>query len=207
MACIITAVQPLHIHSLQDDSSTLFLIAGYARYNCPYVWVSSVYTNDYYTRLRLSVLKSELLLSFRFGRIMNDWLDWVVKTRPRKTFPFSSNPLQTGRKQVKWAISNSNHWRSHVSICWAEAKVWDVIAELVHICTSPSPPNPFAVDIEYFEALSVRERVLATAAMINLLRSVLASGSHRYDRRGIEKWQTFSSLSLSVLMSIFFHFI
>lgn len=73
MACIIMAVQPLHIHSLQDDSSTLFLIAGYARYNCPYVWVSRVYTDDYYTRL--SVLKSELLLSFRFGRIMNDWLD------------------------------------------------------------------------------------------------------------------------------------
>lgn len=26
---------------LQDDKSTLFLIAGYGRYNCPYVWVRS----------------------------------------------------------------------------------------------------------------------------------------------------------------------
>ena len=27
--------------SLQDERSTLFLIAGYGRYNCPYVWVRS----------------------------------------------------------------------------------------------------------------------------------------------------------------------
>ena len=26
---------------LQSDDSTLFLLAGYARYNCPYVWVRS----------------------------------------------------------------------------------------------------------------------------------------------------------------------
>ena len=66
-----------------------------------------------------------------------------------------------------------------------DAKVWDVIEELVHICTSPSPPNPFAVDMDYFEALPVRERTLATAAMVSLLRSILASGTHRYDRRGM----------------------
>ena len=65
-----------------------------------------------------------------------------------------------------------------------DTKVWDVIAELVHICTSPSPKNPFAVDLDYFEALPVTERVLASAAMISLLRSILASGTHRYDRRG-----------------------
>ena len=62
--------------------------------------------------------------------------------------------------------------------------MWDVIAELVAICTCPSPPNPFAVDLDYFEALPSTERVLATAAMLSLLRSILASGTHRYDRRG-----------------------
>ena len=25
---------------LQDENCTMFLIAGYSRYNCPYVWVS-----------------------------------------------------------------------------------------------------------------------------------------------------------------------
>jgi hypothetical protein len=28
------------IDSTQDDNTTMFLIAGYTRYNCPYVWVS-----------------------------------------------------------------------------------------------------------------------------------------------------------------------
>jgi hypothetical protein len=65
-----------------------------------------------------------------------------------------------------------------------DTKVWDVIADLVSICTCPSPPNPFAVDLDFFEALPSPERVLATAAMISLLRSILASGTHRYDRRG-----------------------
>lgn len=60
-----------------------------------------------------------------------------------------------------------------------------MIEELVHICTSPSPPNPFAVDMDYFEALPVRERTLATAAMVSLLCSILASGTHRYDRRSM----------------------
>ena len=68
-----------------------------------------------------------------------------------------------------------------------DTKVWDVIADLVAICTSPSPPNPFAVDFDFFEALPSTERVLATAAMISLLRSILTSGSHRYDRRGNER--------------------
>ena len=60
-----------------------------------------------------------------------------------------------------------------------------MIAELVHIGTCPSPPNPFAIDLDYFEALPSTERVLATAAMTSLLRSILDSGTHRFDRRGI----------------------
>lgn len=65
-----------------------------------------------------------------------------------------------------------------------DSKVWDVIADLVAICTCPSPPNPFAVDVDYFTALPSTERVMATAAMLSLLRSILAAGTHRYDRRG-----------------------
>ena len=76
------------------------------------------------------------------------------------------------------------HYKHCCVYSGSDAKVWDVVAELVHICTSPSPPNPFAVDIDYFEALPVRERALATAAMVSLLRSILASGTHSYDRRG-----------------------
>lgn len=69
-------------------------------------------------------------------------------------------------------------------MCLTEIKVWDVISELVLICSCPSPPNPFAVDLDYFDALPVKERVLASAAMLNILLSILDSGTHRYDRRG-----------------------
>eukprot|EP00731_Ephydatia_muelleri_P030347 Em0021g870a len=43
---------------------------------------------------------------------------------------------------------------------WAEkdVKVWHVLAELVHICCTPSPPNPFAVDFDYFDSLHLSER-------------------------------------------------
>ncbi len=63
-------------------------------------------------------------------------------------------------------------------------RVVDVVAELVRICTVPCPPNPFAVDMDYFAALPASERVLASAAMISLLQQILSTGSHSYDRRG-----------------------
>lgn len=65
-----------------------------------------------------------------------------------------------------------------------DVQVWDVVAELVKICTAPSPPNPFAVDLDYFTSLPASERVLASAAMVNLLQQILSTGSHSYDRRG-----------------------
>ena len=59
----------------------------------------------------------------------------------------------------------------------------DVIAELVAICTVPSPPNPFAVDFDYFESLPMQERFLASGAMLSFLNNVLCSRTHSYDRR------------------------
>lgn len=31
-----------------------------------------------------------------------------------------------------------------------DVKVWDMIAELVDVCTIPAPKNPFAIDLAYF---------------------------------------------------------
>ena len=62
--------------------------------------------------------------------------------------------------------------------------VWDIIAELVQVCTIPCPPNPFAVDFDYFEALPLPERALSSGAMVNFLQQLQATGPHRYDRRG-----------------------
>ena len=40
------------------------------------------------------------------------------------------------------------------------------------------------MDFDFFEALPVREKALATAAMINFMRKLLMTGAHCYDRRG-----------------------
>lgn len=63
-------------------------------------------------------------------------------------------------------------------------KVWDVLAELIQICTSPSPPNPFAVDFDYFDALHLPERALASGAMATFLQRIVASGPHSYNKKG-----------------------
>ena len=70
------------------------------------------------------------------------------------------------------------------SLPLSDVRVWDVVAELVRICTVPCPPNPFAVDLDYFSALPASDRVITSAAMISFLQRVLASGSHSYNRRG-----------------------
>ena len=51
--------------------------------------------------------------------------------------------------------------------------MWDIVAEIVKLCTYPAPRNPFAIDFEYFNMLPLSEQVLATAAMVNLLQKIL----------------------------------
>lgn len=65
----------------------------------------------------------------------------------------------------------------------AEVELWDVVAELVLLATSPSPVNPFAVDLDFFDSLPAGERLLASSAMLNLLLCILESGSHSYNKR------------------------
>ena len=64
-----------------------------------------------------------------------------------------------------------------------DIRVWDVIAELVAICTIPAPKDPFAVDFSYFDTLPLAESVLATGAMVNFLQKVLETGDHLYNTK------------------------
>lgn len=82
---------------------------------------------------------------------------------------------------VSFTAFNLRHcpWHIHVDV-----KVWDVLAELIQICTSPSPPNPFAVDFDYFDALHLPERALASGAMAAFLQRIVASAPHSYNKKG-----------------------
>ncbi|KAG1959280.1 uncharacterized protein si:dkey-19b23.7 [Pimephales promelas] len=55
--------------------------------------------------------------------------------------------------------------------------VWDVVSELVGLCTMPPPDNPFSLDMRYLQSLSLPERFLATGALLNFLEMIVVQGS------------------------------
>uniref|UniRef100_A0A3P8SAJ4 Si:dkey-19b23.7 n=1 Tax=Amphiprion percula TaxID=161767 RepID=A0A3P8SAJ4_AMPPE len=48
-------------------------------------------------------------------------------------------------------------------------RVWDIVSELVCLCTVPSPTNPFALDMCYIKSLPLPDRFLVTGALLNFL--------------------------------------
>ena len=61
----------------------------------------------------------------------------------------------------------------------SEVKIWQIIAELVKLCTRPAPKNPFEVNMEYFDGLDRGQRVIALGAMAYYLQCVVSQGSDR----------------------------
>lgn len=136
-----------------DDRSTLFLLAGYARYSCPYVWVRSNHE-------RLVKLTGE--------------------SREKDC------PLKL-RSTLRWKDS--------------DVYVWDIIAELVKLCTYPAPRNPFEIDFDYFSMLPPSEKLLATAAMVTMLQKILihTSDQKQYAGRVFEELQLITKLHFGAL--------
>lgn len=63
--------------------------------------------------------------------------------------------------------------------------MWDVISELVCLCTVPSPSNPFALDMRYIKGLTLPDRFLVTGALLNFLETYVVYGNRdelHYDK-------------------------
>lgn len=63
--------------------------------------------------------------------------------------------------------------------------MWDIVSELVCLCTVPSPSNPFALDTRYIRGLPLPERFLATGALLNFLEMYVVYGNQdelHYDK-------------------------
>ncbi|XP_066538095.1 uncharacterized protein si:dkey-19b23.7 isoform X2 [Hoplias malabaricus] len=56
-------------------------------------------------------------------------------------------------------------------------QVWDVVNELVGLCTMPPPDNPFSLDMRYLQTLHLPERFLVTGALLNFLEMIVVQGS------------------------------
>lgn len=141
----------------------MFLIAGYARYACPYVWVRS-------NHHRLIRLGDDADLNQRdYPLKLKSTTEWYNSGMLNLFFPLSFAIL-------------TPLWPLKLECCWIDAvQLWDIVAELVEICTSPLPRNPFAIDITYFEGLAPAPAAIASGAMIHFLQRILNSGSRRFD--------------------------
>lgn len=64
-------------------------------------------------------------------------------------------------------------------------RVWDVVSELVCLCTIPSPSNPFALDMRYIKNLPLPDRFLVTGALLSFLDMYVVYGNRdelHYDK-------------------------
>ncbi|KAM3590554.1 uncharacterized protein V6R79_011818 [Siganus canaliculatus] len=64
-------------------------------------------------------------------------------------------------------------------------RVWDIVSELVCLCTIPSPSNPFALDMRYIKSLPLPDRFLVTGALLNFLETYVVYGNRdelHYDK-------------------------
>lgn len=81
--------------------------------------------------------------------------------------------------------------------------MWDVISELVCLCTVPSPSNPFALDMRYIKSLPLPDRFLVTGALLNFLEMYVVYGNRdelHYDKGAIlmsrKSWNTTRDVSV-----------
>ena len=82
------------------------------------------------------------------------------------------------------SVKSHSITNSQTFVSLADTKLWDILCEIVKLCMYPSPLNPFAVDLKYFDGLPLAERVIATGAMASFLQKVVCSGEHNYNARG-----------------------
>lgn len=74
-------------------------------------------------------------------------------------------------------------------------RVWDVVSELVSLCTVPSPSNPFALDTRYIGNLPLPDRFLVTGALLSFLDMYVVYGNRdelHYDKGGMCEFSSFN---------------
>eukprot|EP00741_Cyanophora_paradoxa_P021271 tig00021348_g20531.t1 len=148
------------------SDETVFLIGGYARYKCPYVWLRSNHS-----RLRSSRGPADKDLPLKL-QTTEQWRNNSAPRAPaRASCPAGPRPPPVSHL----------HRPSPLASCWPliapHIKVWDIVAELVSSNTIPAPENPFKLDLTAFDGLPALERGLLCAAMTSFLREIFLSGA------------------------------
>lgn len=82
-------------------------------------------------------------------------------------------------KDTPMKLKSISDWQSR------GIRVWDVVSELVSLCTVPSPSNPFALDTRYIKNLPLPDRFLVTGALLSFLDMYVVYGNRdelHYDK-------------------------
>ncbi|XP_046905182.1 uncharacterized protein si:dkey-19b23.7 [Hypomesus transpacificus] len=85
-----------------------------------------------------------------------------------------------------------------------EIRIWDVVSELVCLCTVPSPSNPLALDMRYLKSLPLTEGFLVTGALLNFLEMYAVHGNRdelHYDKV-IEEVKSLRRLHVQTLLEV-----
>uniref|UniRef100_A0A8C6UDP5 Si:dkey-19b23.7 n=1 Tax=Neogobius melanostomus TaxID=47308 RepID=A0A8C6UDP5_9GOBI len=83
-------------------------------------------------------------------------------------------------------------------------RVWDIVNELVSLCTVPSPANPFALDLRYIKSLPLPDRFLVTGALLNFLEMYIVYGNRdemHYDKV-VEEVKSLRRLHIRSLLEV-----
>lgn len=95
---------------------------------------------------------------------------------------FVENVLASAKYRLNYCVSFVPP--SLLSLC-SGIRVWDIISELVCLCTVPSPSNPFALDMCHIKNLSLPDRFFVTGALLNFLEMYVVYGNRdemHYDK-------------------------
>ncbi|XP_029113433.1 uncharacterized protein LOC114912137 isoform X1 [Scleropages formosus] len=80
-------------------------------------------------------------------------------------------------------------------------QVWDIVSELVGLCTVPPPANPFALDMNYVQTLALSERFLVSGALVHFLEALLVHSSREepFYRKVLEEVEALRRLHVQSL--------
>jgi hypothetical protein len=157
-----------------EESETVFLIAGYSKYLCPYVWVRS-------NHARFLGMHPSLIHSSGGA---------AGSTYAAHSSSMSLNSSTSSTSWQSVLVSEADHDRPLQLKSIRDVRALHVIAELVTLCVLPTPRNPFAIDRERFTAstgdtMRTRySRVLAAAAMMRFLIDVVRTPGLAYMELG-----------------------
>lgn len=134
-----------------------------------------------------TVCETELDLSFsesvhreELFPIRNWWLLWVLNNLNKRNWlcliynKVLMKHFPIRKISILLSSLTAFFWQNCIFTVFTVISPWHVAAEVIKLSTTPSPLNPFEIDLDHFHNLTPGAAVYATAAMINILSRIIS---------------------------------